>query len=116
MTVELIEYISNLGEEELKIVKPKDAFARTSYKPRDYQRESSGKEDDANVFRGPKVVHRLTSNPERCYLRRTKMPFSCDGYRTRCYGLLRDPVGRAICERCLAIGYLGGWVRLDSQR
>ena|SRR6266849_10339988 len=96
--------------------KPKDAFTRTGYNTRRYQQESSWKEDGANVFREPKEVNQLTSTLERCCLGKTKVPFSCDGYHTRCYGLLKDPVGRAIGERCLAIGYLGELVRLNSQR
>ena len=68
-------------------------------------------EDRANVFRESKVVILLTSTLERCCLERTKTQFSCDEYHMRCYGLLKDPVGRAICECFLAIGSLEGCVK-----
>jgi hypothetical protein len=77
-------------------------------------RESSWEEDGTNVFREPKVVNLLTSTPERCRLERTKTLLSCGEYHTQCYGSLRDPLGRAICERFLAIGSLKGRVRLSS--
>jgi hypothetical protein len=60
----------------------------------------------ANVFRESKEVILMTSTPERCCLEKTKMPFSCDRYHMRCYDSLRDPVGRAICERFLAFASL----------
>ena len=73
------------------------------------------KEARTNVFRESKAVILLTSTLERCCLQKTKMQFSCDEYCMRCYDSLRDPVGRAICECCLAIGSLKGCVRPHTQ-
>ena len=66
-------------------------------------------EDGANVFRESREVSRLTSTPERCCLERTKMRFSCDEYYMRCYGSLRGPVGKAICECFPVIDSLKIW-------
>ena len=72
-------------------------------------------EDGTNVFRESKEVNLLTSTPERCYLERTKKQLSFDEYRMRCYGLLRDPVGRANYERFPAIASLKECVRLGRK-
>jgi hypothetical protein len=67
-----------------------------------------------NVFREPKEVNLLTSTPEKCCLERTKALLSCGEFHTQCCGSLRDPWGRAICGRFLAIGSLKGRVRLRN--
>src|SRR6266852_7281444 len=105
MDVELTKYISHLIG-TLKNPPTKGRFFQNRLQYKTLSAKSRWKEDGANVFREPKEVNQLTSNLERCCRQKTKMPFSYDGYHMRCYGLLRDPVVTAICDRCLVIGYL----------
>ena len=64
------------------------------------------KRDSAHAFREPTRGNRLISISCKCFLRRTKLQFFCDEWYTRCYGLLTDLVGRAICGSYPAVGFL----------
>ena len=67
-----------------------------------------------NAFRGPKEANHLTSIPDKFYLEKTRLPFSCDECHMRCYGLSMDPVERAIYEFRPAIACLNRCVKLHS--
>src|SRR5260370_35532142 len=98
ITVELTRGVSHIGQELFEIYKPDDTFARTSYKTRRYQRESSWKEEGTNVFHGSKEVSLLTSILDRPRLEKTMLLYSCDGYHMQGCVSLTVPGGVAICE------------------
>ena len=78
------------------------------------RRQSGEKWNKAYVSRESKEASRLSSIPGKCYLERTRLLSVCDEYRTQCYDLSTDPVGRATCGCSPAIGFLKLCVRLHS--
>src|SRR6267154_2217827 len=80
--------------------------SQLQYKSPSEGKLSGGKWNGAHAFHGSKEVNLLISIPGRCRLERTTSQFSCGEYRTLCYGLLMDPMERAIRRHCPAIGFL----------
>ena len=81
---------------ELIIHLPENTLAGASYDSKYHQRVSSEKWDSAYVFRESKGASLLISIRGKFCLERTRLPSSCDEYRTQCYDWSTDPVGRAI--------------------
>ena len=64
------------------------------------------KDDETNVFHGPKAASLLTSTLDISRLGKTTLLLSCDEYHKRCCGSLRGPVGKANYECSPGVGSL----------
>ena len=73
------------------------------------------KDDETNVFHGPKAASLLTSTLDKSRLGKTMLPVSYDGYHKRCCGSLRGLVGRANYECSPGVGSLLECIRLRCE-